>query len=619
MPPDPPLLEATIERLERRLNRERHARMEAEAVAEQGLRRLFERQQQLLLLETIATAANQSASVEQALQLALEQICAFTHWPLGHVYLVPKRRRATTLRSTGLWFDAAPAKHQTFRQQSEGIMFSRGGGGLPNRVLESRSPAWVEDVTADPDFLRAEAASGAGLKAGFAFPVLIGREVVAVFEFYSHETWQGDADLLPLMAQIGTQLGRTIERGRSEHRLRTSNASLKRMVREADTQRRASHAKSTLLAVTSHEVRTPLNAMLGLAQALARAPLTPEQGAHVRGILDSGAMLLRLLNTVLDLSKIEAGKAELAPAPFDLGRTLRTIVSVWGPRADEDRIALALDISGLREPCVLVADAGKVEQTLINLISNALKFTPSGGEVLVRASVTGEGVVRLEVLDEGPGVAAADRARIFLPFEQTPVGHAAGGAGLGLAICAANVGLLGGAIAADPRPGRGSRFWFEFPAAWYDGVLDTAEPVEEALDFVRPLRVLAAEDHPANRTVLQVLLGMAPVHLTLVENGEEAVEAARRAPFDLVLMDVNMPVMDGVAALRAIRALGGELARTPIYMLTANTFAADVGRYRSAGATGVLSKPVDVAELFATLREVASDLALIEADRERAA
>jgi CheY-like chemotaxis protein len=380
----------------------------------------------------------------------------------------------------------------------------------------------------------------------------------------------------------------------------------------------ASRAKSDFLAVTSHEVRTPLNAVLGLAEALKSEPLTERQASLVDGVLDAGAMLLRLLNAVLDVTRIESGKMELDVEAFDMGRCAETVVEIWRPRAAERAVTLTLHREPLPDGHSLLSDRGKIEQVLVNFISNALKFTPVGGCIDVRLIARQDGgrhALRLEVCDQGPGVPAAERERIFRPFEQTAAGREAGGAGLGLSICAGHAALLNGAIGVDGAPGGGARFFMEFPAEFVpaaaappaiDRPARSLAPEPAALALAATgepasLRVLAAEDHPANRLVLQALLEPVGVAVTFVENGREAVEAVAASAYDLVLMDVNMPVMDGVSALEAIRQLPGDPARTPVHMVTANVFEEDVRRYLAAGADGVLKKPIDVRELFALM------------------
>lgn len=383
----------------------------------------------------------------------------------------------------------------------------------------------------------------------------------------------------------------------------------------------ANRAKSNFLAVTSHEVRTPLNAVLGLAEALKVEPLTPRQASLVDGVLDAGSMLLRLLNSVLDVTRIESGNMTLDREAFDLNRCVKAVVEIWRPRAAERAVALTLHLESGAAVLGVLSDRGKIEQVLINLISNALKFTPVGSRIDVRLAgrVEADGRIqaRLEVCDQGPGVPPSERQRIFRPFEQTAAGREAGGAGLGLSICAGHAALLGGEIGVDAAPGGGARFWLTFSAepavltAPTSPHLGGREPSTAPPPVDLPvLRVLAAEDHPANRLVLQALLERAGVVIRFAENGREAVEAQGEEGFDLVLMDVNMPVMDGVSALSAIRALPSPAAKTPVYMLTPNVFEDDVRRYLAAGADGVLKKPIDVRELFALVASLRSAKAM---------
>ena len=428
--------------------------------------------------------------------------------------------------------------------------------------------------------------------------------MAAVLEFFLDRELGPDQELLHTLDKIGAVLGRVIERDRAEKLSQSAQVELQRMVAEAQA---ANAAKTTFLAVTSHEVRTPLNAVMGLAEALSRAPMPAEQRELVDGIRDSGAMLLRLLNAVLDVAKIETSQISLVCAPFDLVRVAETIGRLWQTKARESDVSIDLDLSALAQPCLITSDAGKVEQTLINLVSNAIKFTPPGGRVLLRLSSTdlgGRHRIVAEVLDDGPGVPESDRDRIFEAYEQTAEGRDAGGAGLGLAICVGNVKALGGKIAIAPRECGGSIFWFDFEA---ETVAEAAEPTASADLQEHSLRVLAAEDNPTNRQVLRLLLEPAGIDPVFVEDGEQAVAAVKSQPFDVVLMDANMPRMDGITALRRIRALPGPVSRTPVHMLTANVFDDDRQRYLEAGADGVIAKPIVVGDLYAILATIAGE------------
>jgi signal transduction histidine kinase/AmiR/NasT family two-component response regulator len=399
--------------------------------------------------------------------------------------------------------------------------------------------------------------------------------------------------------------------------LARKNADLTEAVAEAKA---ASRAKSDLLAVASHEIRTPLNAVLGFAHALRRDTfLTPIQADLAQGVLEGGAQLTRLLDTVLDLTKVQAGQATLTLTAVDLRRLIRTVVRVWSAHAQAVGVLLSFEDADPGLAYGMLADEAKLEQTLVNLVSNGLKASPSGGTVAVRLAgmVSDQTLTALvEVHDSGACVPPQDRQRMFDAFDQTERGKSLGGSGLGLSICAANLALMGGEIGVedlpedDGPPGKGPRrgaiFWFAFEAP----VLapPAADAVAEA-SVAGPIRVLAAEDNPANRRVLAALLAASPVELVFAEDGAQAIDAWQAEAFDLVLMDVNMPVMDGVAAVARIRQLEGSAAaprpRTPIWMLTANVFDDDVARYRADGADGVLRKPIDTVALFALLAQVA--------------
>ncbi|EJL38403.1 signal transduction histidine kinase [Caulobacter sp. AP07] len=400
--------------------------------------------------------------------------------------------------------------------------------------------------------------------------------------------------------------------------LARKNVALTQAIEEAQA---ASRAKSELLAVASHEIRTPLNAVMGFAHALRRETLlTPTQAELAQGVLDGGGQLTRLLDTVLDLTRLEAGKAQLRPAAVDLRHLARTVVRVWSAHAEAVGVVLSFEDADPALSFGLLADEAKLEQTLVNLVSNALKATPSGGRVAVRLA----GVARdqalaalVEVRDTGSRVPPDDRARMFEAFEQTERGRRLGGGGLGLAICAANLALMGGEIGVDDAPtgdtgGRGAVFWFAFEApilaAPAVAVTVVAEP-----RVAGPIRVLAAEDNPANRRVLAALLAASPVELVFAEDGARALDAWRAQAFDLVLMDVNMPVLNGLAALAEIRRAEPAGTRIPVWMLTANVFDDDVARYRRAGADGVLRKPIDTVALFSLLAAVAEARAEAEA------
>jgi len=366
----------------------------------------------------------------------------------------------------------------------------------------------------------------------------------------------------------------------------------------------ANRAKSDFLAVMSHEIRTPLNGVLGMAQAMDMEPLSPAQQERLTVIRESGGALLDLLDDLLDLSRIEAGRLTLDIHEFDLRAVVSAAHAAFGAQAAAKELAFPLEV----DPAVdglWRGDAQRVRQILTNLVSNGLKFTHTG-EVAVRVARSAAGV-RIEVADTGIGIPADRVASLFGKFVQADASatRAYGGTGLGLSICQELCQAMGGAITVDSAPGTGSTFSLELPLRR----VERAEPEtpDPPASLACGVRVLAAEDNAVNRMVLKALLGQLGVEPTLVENGEEAVRAWESAHWDVILMDVQMPVMDGPTATMTIRAREAVMnrPRTPILAVTANTMAHQVASYRAAGMDDVVSKPLNAAELLAAVAAAA--------------
>jgi signal transduction histidine kinase/ActR/RegA family two-component response regulator len=393
--------------------------------------------------------------------------------------------------------------------------------------------------------------------------------------------------------------------------LTRKNAALSEAVAEAKS---ASRAKTDLLALASHEIRTPLNAVLGFAQALRAETLSPDQAELARGVLEGGEQLTRLLEGMLNLVRDDVGQARLDPRPVDLRRMIHSVMRVWTVHARAIGVHFDFEDADPTLSFSILGDEARIEQTLVNLVANAMGAAAVEGRVTIRLAGVPKGEslgVLVEVSDTGPVVPAADRARMFEAFDQTARGGLQGGSGLGLKICAQNLALMGGEVGVDNLIGRDERpdgavFWFAFDAPVH--VAGDAASIA-APGGTRQVRVLAAEDNPANRNVLAALLVAAPVSLVFAEDGAQALDAWRAQPFDLILMDVNMPALNGLDAVREIRRAEAPGARIPIWMLTANVFEDDISRYLEGGADGVLRKPIDVAVLFTLLAEVAETLA----------
>jgi len=370
----------------------------------------------------------------------------------------------------------------------------------------------------------------------------------------------------------------------------------------------ASKAKSDFLANLSHEIRTPLNGVLGLAEALERGAIDPGQQQIAGGIRESAAALNELLGDLLTFAHLDAGKVELALAPTRLAEVVRAAADQHRPAAAAKGLALEVEIDGSAEPAVL-ADAERIRQVLGQLISNAVKFTASGGVTLKLSTVGAGEMLRhvLAVADTGVGFDPDAAERLFRRFEQGDASFTRrfGGTGLGLAICRQLVDLMGGTIGAVGRPGRGATFTVELPLKLSEAPEET-EPGPDAAE-VSPtgLRILVVEDNPTNRKVAELMLSALGAKAECVENGQLAVEAVRGSPYDIALMDLQMPVMDGLSAIRAIRGEEAESgrARLPIVVVSANVAPEQLAASRVAGADGHIGKPIRTEELVAAIAE----------------
>ena len=369
----------------------------------------------------------------------------------------------------------------------------------------------------------------------------------------------------------------------------------------------ASRAKSAFLATMSHEIRTPLNGMLGMTQALAAdSSLSQVQRKRLSIIEESGKSLLAILNDILDLSKIEAGKLDLEVIEFDVGEVARGAYVAFTALAKDKRLALKLAVDP-KAAGVYWGDPTRVRQILYNLLSNALKFTVEGSiEILVERP---QEALLLSVVDTGVGIETGQLERLFEKFEQADLSSTRhyGGTGLGLAICRELAQLMGGSVECASTPGKGSHFTVSLPLERVSDLVPVAppelSPAEVPSSPVDEIRILAAEDNPTNQAVLKALLETVGLEPTIVENGALAVEAWERGNFDLILMDVQMPKMDGLDATRAIRAaeaLNGR-PRTPIVALTANAMSHQVDEYFEAGVDAYVPKPIDTRTLFKTI------------------
>nr|WP_227878881.1 response regulator [Caulobacter segnis] len=371
----------------------------------------------------------------------------------------------------------------------------------------------------------------------------------------------------------------------------------------------AARAKSTFIAVASHELRTPMNGLLGMAHALGRSDLSAAQREQVDLMIRSGDSLMHLLNDVLDLSRIETGRVELAPADIALPRVMTEVVNAWRDAAAFKGLSLSIDFAP-DLPAAIHADDLRIRQVMTNLVSNAIKFTAEGGvaiEVGATTAPDGRRMIAITVADSGPGVPDHARERVFDSFTQADetVSRDYGGAGLGLSIARALARRMGGDLVLAPSR-MGARFLFTFEAVETVPVRERADDTPPEAPALDQLRVLMAEDNAVNQLVVRAMLEPIGVALTVVENGQEALKALGEGRYDCVLMDINMPVMDGVTALEAIRAGRVGPSPPPIIALTASAMAGDRERFLEMGFDDHLGKPIRPADLVTAIAAAAS-------------
>ena len=385
-----------------------------------------------------------------------------------------------------------------------------------------------------------------------------------------------------------------------------------------DAANAANRAKSRFLANMSHEIRTPLNGVIGVAQALTRTKLSQHQQEMLELIQSSSRTLQTLLSDILDLARVESGRLELKEEPLDLARTVEEAALLYAAAARDKGLQFIVEVAPEAQRWIY-GDAVRLKQVLTNLVSNAVKFTASGFVSLTVDAVPAEApqTLRFVIQDTGIGFDAQTQARLFNRFEQADgdITRHYGGSGLGLAICRELAAMMGGDLGCESEPGAGAAFILSLPLKPAQAPPVPLRPDRQDADTAvaaevdqapRRLRILAADDHPTNRRVVELILDSAVFDLVSVENGAQAVEAYRAQTFDLVLMDMQMPVMDGLTAVREIRlhesVLG--LPHVPVVMLTANALPQHLDEALAAGADRHMAKPFSVEDLLAMVADL---------------
>jgi signal transduction histidine kinase len=419
------------------LEAERHARREAERVAEENARALYERQDELELLEMVAAASNEATAIEPALGAAIVHVCAHMRWPVGHAYIADEA--SGVLRSTSVWYLEDEARYSAFRDATE----QRVAPGLPTSVVEAGEPAWVADVATEPEFGRAEVAVAAGLRSGFAFPVVMGTETVGALEFFSDRPAEPDPVLLGLMAQIGVQIGRVVERARAHEELERSNADLE-----------------AFAYLASHDLAAPLRAVGGFVELLGRR-YADQLDDDAREIIGHAVDGVHRMQTMIDdlLLYSRAGTADLQREEVAISDLAAGALRDLAPAVAETGADVEVgDLPTVR------ADRSQLQRVFQNLLSNALKYTAPDVEPRVRlTSRPSEAGWEIAVADNGIGIEPRNAERIFEMFARVHGGAEYRGTGLGLAISRRIVERHGGRLWVEANPGGGSVFRLTLP------------------------------------------------------------------------------------------------------------------------------------------------------------
>lgn len=553
------------------------------------------------LLHTVSSAANEATSVLAGMQTCIDAVCDYAACPVGHLYLVSEGI-PDTLVAENVWHLDDPYRYAVLKATLEDAS-ARPGAGLAHKVLETRQPVWHSDLSDQPIYANASDPDGGSVQSGFAFPILSGQDIVAVFEFFALDIREPDELLMDTLGNIGAQIGQLIQRERAERDLQDAK-------RQAEV---ANHSKSDFLSSMSHELRTPMNAVLGFGQLLESdpdEPLSPLQAESVEQILKGGHHLLGLIDQVLDLAKIESGKLTISLEPVAPRDVFDECLSLAHTLADKRKIEIIDKTATLNLPYLHV-DHMRFKQVLLNLLSNAVKYNRLAGTITLEAYPVDDLYWRINVTDTGQGIPKDRHVEVFRPFSRMDAENSdIEGTGIGLTITKQLVELMEGRIGFDSSVGIGSTFWFELPAEKSEDqdALDMSDIESEVANTLTRFEmttgtILYVEDNPANLFLMERIVARFPnVEMLSAHTAELGLELAITRKPDIIFMDINLPGMDGFQALEQLQ-LAEETRGTPVIALSANAMPREIERGHAAGFKDYLTKPIKVKEVVSVITE----------------
>ena len=559
-------------------------------------------EQRLALQYAITQILSRSIDFVEGTHEILRTVCESLGWQVGVLWAVD--HQGESLRCVDFW-NSPTMSLDKFEWVSRTRTFTR-EVGLPGRIWSTGKPAWIPDVTKDPNLPRATYAAEAGLRGAFGFPILLGDEVVGVMEFFSEQIRQPDSDLNDMITSVGFQIGQFHERKRAEEKL--AHLLVRERAARSDAEK-ANRLKDEFLATLSHELRTPLNAVIGWSRMLKSGRLDPESAEHAVEVIERNAWAQKqIIEDILDVSRVITGKLQLHLTPVDLVGVVKAALDAVRPALEAKDISV--EESYQEELKVIAGDADRLQQVVWNLLSNASKFTPVGGTVAIRITQD-KTYVEIEIIDSGPGIAPEFLPHVFERFRQadgsTTRTHQ--GLGLGLAIVRHLVELHGGVISAQNVDlGSGAVFTVKLPLPSTELTLEPApapgaseEPVTEV--DLAGVHILVVEDDLDALDLITIDLAEHGAKVRGVGSAAEALSLLKNEQFDLLISDIGMADTDGYNLIKQVRLKEGDKhEHIPAIALTAYARAQDRIRAIAAGYNTHVAKPVEIRELVTVVK-----------------